>query len=78
MVVALPFIGIDLRIVWREVFDMGSERLRVGVFDHAEAHLTSLAANVEDCWPRRGPGPTRDHNLHTRTAALATARPVDI
>ena len=35
VVVALPFISIDLAVLWSEVFDMGRQGLAIGVFDHA-------------------------------------------
>src|SRR5260221_8382041 len=35
LVVTLPFIGIDLAATLRKVFHMGTQRLAVGVFDHA-------------------------------------------
>ena len=35
VVVALPFIGIDLGVLLGEVFDMSLQGCRIGVFDHA-------------------------------------------
>jgi hypothetical protein len=35
VVVALPFIRVDLSTLLSETFDMLSQRLAVGVFDHA-------------------------------------------
>jgi hypothetical protein len=44
----LPFIGIRHRRWLRELYDVTLQRFTIGMFDHAEPHVSALASHGAD------------------------------